>query len=82
MRAARPVFLDLAGRSDLLEAARAWEGRVDVHTARTDDRRAGALLIRPDACIAWATTADGPAGTAGPTLREALSRWFGPPQRT
>jgi hypothetical protein len=79
MRAARPVFLDLAGRTDLLEAARAWEGRVDIHTARTDDRPADALLIRPDACIAWAAAAGEPAGTVVLTLREALFRWFGAP---
>jgi hypothetical protein len=79
MRAARPVFLDLAGRTDLLEAARAWAGRVDIHSARTDERPADALLIRPDACIAWATTDGEPAGTAVPTLREALFRWLGAP---
>ena len=79
MRAARPVFLDLAGRSELLEAARAWEGRVDIHTARTDDRPADALLIRPDAYIAWVATAGEPAGTVVLTLREALFRWFGAP---
>jgi hypothetical protein len=82
MRAARPVFLDLAGRSDLLEAARDWEGRVDLHTARTDDRPADALLIRPDAYIAWAATAGEPADSGVPALREALSRWFGAPLDT
>jgi hypothetical protein len=81
MRAARPVFLDLAGRTDLLEAARAWDGRVAIHTARTDDRPADALLIRPDACMAWAATAGEPAGTAVRTLREALFRWLGAPLR-
>jgi 2-polyprenyl-6-methoxyphenol hydroxylase-like FAD-dependent oxidoreductase len=77
MRAARPVFLDLAGRSDLLDAARPWEGRVDILAARTDDRRAAALLIRPDAYIAWATAPGEAAGTVVPALQEALSRWFG-----
>jgi hypothetical protein len=82
MRAARPVFLDLAGRGDLLEAARTWENRVDIHTARTDDRPADALLIRPDAYIAWAATAGEPADTGVPALREALFRWFGAPLDT
>jgi hypothetical protein len=82
MRAARPVFLDLAGRTDLLEAARTWKGRVDLHTARTDDRPADALLIRPDAYIAWAATAGEPADADVPALREALSRWFGAPLDT
>ena len=82
MRAARPVVLDLAGRTDLREAARDWEGRVDLHTARTDDRPADALLIRPDAYIAWAATAGEPADADVPALQEALSRWFGEPLDT
>ena len=82
MRAARPVFLDLAGRTDLLQAARTWEDRVDIHTARTEDRPADALLIRPDAYIAWAATAGEPADTVVPALGEALFRWFGAPLDT
>ena len=42
--------------------------------AETDDRPADAILIRPDAYIAWAGGSDDPAG-----LREALSGWFGTP---
>ncbi|MGW0063062.1 FAD-dependent monooxygenase [Streptosporangium sandarakinum] len=76
---ARPVLLDLAGRPDLRETARDWERRVDVHTAKTDDRPADVLLIRPDAHIAWAAAVDEPAETAAPALREALSGWFGMP---
>ncbi|HEY3709446.1 MAG TPA: FAD-dependent monooxygenase [Amycolatopsis sp.] len=76
---ARPVLLDLAGRPEILEAARGWQHRVDVRTAKADDRPADALLIRPDAHIAWAATLDEP---AGPSLREALSRWFGAPEET
>jgi 2-polyprenyl-6-methoxyphenol hydroxylase-like FAD-dependent oxidoreductase len=82
MRAARPVYLDLVGRTGLLEAARTWEGRVDIRTARTDDRPADALLIRPDAYIAWAATAGEPADAAVPALREALLCWFGAPLDT
>nr|BFE62553.1 FAD-dependent monooxygenase [Dactylosporangium thailandense] len=74
---ARPILLDLADRSDLREAARDWGQRVDVHTAKTDQRPADALLVRPDACIAWAAPIDEPADTAVPALREALSTWFG-----
>ena len=51
----------------------------DIHTAETDDRPADALLIRPDAHIAWAATIDEPTDTAAPALREALSGWFGSP---
>ena len=79
MHAARPVFLDLADRPDLREIARDWQHRVDIHTAATDDRPADALLIRPDAHIAWAATIDEPTDTAAPALREALSGWFGTP---
>jgi hypothetical protein len=80
MHAARPVLLDLAGRQDLREAARDWRPRIDIHTAHTDHRPADALLIRPDAHIAWAAAIGEPAGTAVPALRGALSRWFGLPR--
>ena len=78
MHTARPVLLDLADRADLREAARDWQHRVDIHTAETDERPADALLIRPDAHIAWAAAIGEPAGTAAPALHEALCRWFGP----
>jgi 2-polyprenyl-6-methoxyphenol hydroxylase-like FAD-dependent oxidoreductase len=79
MHTARPVFLDLAGRPDLHEIVRGWRHRVDIHTATTDDRPVDALLIRPDAHVAWAATVDEPIDTAAPALREALSSWFGAP---
>jgi hypothetical protein len=53
---------------------------VAIHTAETDHRPADALLIRPDAHIAWAAAIGEPAGTAAPGLREALSGWFGAPR--
>ncbi|XVQ15527.1 FAD-dependent monooxygenase [Spirillospora sp. CA-255316] len=79
MHTARPILLDLADRPDLRETARDWQHRVDINTAKTDQRPADALLIRPDAHIAWAATTDEPADTAAPALREALSGWFGAP---
>ncbi|MFF4772568.1 FAD-dependent monooxygenase [Microtetraspora fusca] len=79
MHSARPVLLDLADRPDLRRTARDWRHRVDVHTAKTDHRPADALLIRPDAHIAWAATIDEPTDVAAPALREALSGWFGTP---
>jgi 2-polyprenyl-6-methoxyphenol hydroxylase-like FAD-dependent oxidoreductase len=79
MHAARPVLLDLAGRADLRDVARDWGQRVDVHTAATEHRPADALLIRPDAHIAWAATVDEPSDTAGASLRDALATWFGTP---
>ena len=79
MHAARPVLLDLADRPDLRDAARDWQHRIDIHTAGTDRRPADALLIRPDAHIAWAATTGEPAATAAPALGEALRTWFGAP---
>ena len=77
MHAARPVLLDLADRADLREIAQSWQHRIDIHTAETDGRPADALLIRPDAHIAWAAAVGEPSDTAAPALREALSGWFG-----
>jgi 2-polyprenyl-6-methoxyphenol hydroxylase-like FAD-dependent oxidoreductase len=77
MHGARPVLLDLADRADLRESARDWQPRIDVHTAQSDDRPADALLIRPDAHIAWAASIAESADTAALALREALSTWFG-----
>jgi 2-polyprenyl-6-methoxyphenol hydroxylase-like FAD-dependent oxidoreductase len=82
MHPARPVFLDLVGRPDLRETARPWHHRVDIRTAKTDNPPADALLIRPDACIAWGAAAGQPAGTAVPALQEALGHWFGDPAPT
>ena len=79
MRAARPMFVDLAERADLLEVAGGWHHRVGMHTAETDDRPADALLIRPDGHVAWAASVGEPGATAGPALRTALSDWFGRP---
>ena len=79
MHTSRPVFVDLADRGDLHGTAEDWQPRIDVHTAETDQRPADALLIRPDAHIAWATTVDEPTDTAVPALRQALSGWFGTP---
>ncbi|MFI6043942.1 FAD-dependent monooxygenase [Nocardia sp. NPDC051321] len=77
LHTARPVFLDLAERADLREIAREWADRIDIRQGKTGDRPADAVLIRPDAHIAWAATIDESAETAARTLRAALSRWFG-----
>ena len=82
MHTARPILLDLADRPDLRETAQDWEHRIEIHTAKTGHRPADALLIRPDAHIAWAAATGEPAGTAAPALREALSDWFGTPLNT
>jgi len=80
MRDARPVLLDLAGRTDLRQIAQDWRHRIDIVTASAGDRPADALLIRPDAYIAWAAATGEPAGTAAPALRQALIQWFGTPR--
>lgn len=79
MHAGRPIFLDLADRPDLRNVAQSWRHRIDIHTFKTDDRPADAMLIRPDGHIAWAATIDELALTATPSLRAALLRWFGSP---
>ncbi|WP_165036786.1 FAD-dependent monooxygenase [Candidatus Protofrankia californiensis] len=81
-RTARPILLDLADRPELRAAAQDWQHRIDIHSAKTDQRPADALLIRPDAYIAWAAALDETVDTAGLTLRAALSRWFGTPEMT
>jgi hypothetical protein len=80
MHGARPILIDLADRQDLREIAGGWQHRVDIHTAETDHRPADALLIRPDAHVAWAATIDEPTDTAALSLRGALSGWFGAPE--
>ncbi|WP_328390295.1 FAD-dependent monooxygenase [Nocardia sp. NBC_00416] len=81
MHAARPVFLNLADRPELRAVVREWEGRIDIVSAETEHPTADAVLIRPDAHIAWAVTADEPVETALVTLRDALSSWFGAPSK-
>ncbi|MEC3958705.1 FAD-dependent monooxygenase [Nocardia sp. CDC153] len=77
LHTARPVLLVLADRTDLREIAEPWADRVDIRVATTDDRPSDALLIRPDAHIAWAATVNEPLDTAAPALRDALTTWFG-----
>ncbi|NAS25720.1 NAD(P)-binding protein [Herbidospora sp. NEAU-GS84] len=82
MHSARPVLLDLADRPELRRTSRGWQHRLDVHTAKTEDRPADALLIRPDGHVAWAAGLDETADSATASLREALSAWFGTPSNT
>ena len=77
LHGARPVLLDLADRSELRSIAREWQPRVDIHIARTDHRPADALLIRPDAHIAWAAKVDEPSRSRHRvSLQQALTHWF------
>lgn len=79
LRKGRPVLLDLADHAELRELAGQWGARVDVVCATVDEPPADALLIRPDARIAWAAMLDEPGKTAVPALRDALTTWFGAP---
>ena len=79
LRNGRPVLLALADQADLRELAGHWGDRVAVVSATLHERPADALLILPDARIAWAATLDEPGETALPPLREALTTWFGAP---
>ena len=78
MHTARPVLLDLADRADLRETARDWQRASTSTPPKPITRPADALLIRPDAHIAWAATIDEPP-TPPRSPRGALSRWFGAP---
>ncbi|MFG6195458.1 FAD-dependent monooxygenase [Nonomuraea sp. JJY05] len=71
-RTGRALLLDLGAGPELRALAEPWADRVDVVTAECAEAPADALLIRPDGFVAWST----PAGPA--SLRDALTRWFGP----
>jgi hypothetical protein len=74
---ARGVLLDLADRSDQREAALGWGDRIDIVTAEAADGPADALLLRPDAYVAWAAGAGEPIDGDAAGLRDALATWFG-----
>lgn len=77
MHTARPLLVDLADRAELRELARDRQP-IEIHTGKTDNRPADALLIRPDGYIAWAAEVGEPAESAAAGLEAALSYWFGP----
>jgi 2-polyprenyl-6-methoxyphenol hydroxylase-like FAD-dependent oxidoreductase len=71
----RPVLVDL-GDGRLAELAAGWGARVNVlvTTCSAHPGLAG-LLVRPDGYVAWA------AETGSNGLADALTRWFGVPER-
>jgi 2-polyprenyl-6-methoxyphenol hydroxylase-like FAD-dependent oxidoreductase len=81
LRPGRGVLLDLSGDADagthMFALVRGWTDRVTaVPAQRPADgplADAGALLLRPDGCVAWV-------GAAGTGLLTALDRWFGEPR--
>ena len=76
LRPARGVLLDLTGNGSLAGDGHGWKDRVDIITAHCAVPPAAALLIRPDAYIAWAASASGQDSQG---LRQALATWFGAP---
>jgi 2-polyprenyl-6-methoxyphenol hydroxylase-like FAD-dependent oxidoreductase len=71
---ARPLLLDFTGT--LAVVAGPWRDRVDVVTGKAEGTDATAMLVRPDCCLAWSSTAERPDEGE---LRDALARWFGRP---
>ncbi|GLW98561.1 FAD-dependent monooxygenase [Microtetraspora sp. NBRC 16547] len=74
---ARPLLLDLTTDASLAMELSGWQDRVDAVTARCDDSPAGALLLRPDCYVAWASVSPNPGSRDRAALRAALERWFG-----
>ncbi|MEU3568964.1 FAD-dependent monooxygenase [Kitasatospora sp. NPDC036755] len=74
-RTGRPLLIDLTGGElGLAGAAAGWKDRMDLVTAHAPQPPAGALLLRPDGYVAWATDADRPDDEG---LVRALRTWFG-----
>ncbi|GHF60582.1 FAD-dependent oxidoreductase [Kitasatospora xanthocidica] len=72
-RTGRPLLLDLGGGKHA-DGAAGWRDRVDTVVADCAEPPAGALLLRPDGYVAWASEADDPDPDG---LAEALRTWFG-----
>jgi 2-polyprenyl-6-methoxyphenol hydroxylase-like FAD-dependent oxidoreductase len=79
LREGRAMFLDLADDPDLRALVAQWGGRVDIATATIARAPVAALLIRPEGLIAWAADINSSSTTTLPTLRDALTTWFGAP---
>jgi hypothetical protein len=75
LRDGRGVLVDLSGGAGLAGLEAAVAGHRDRVTVAVADAPGdgGALLVRPDGYVAWASAAPHPAG-----LDEALTTWFGP----
>ncbi|SOB85939.1 FAD-dependent monooxygenase [Streptomyces sp. 1331.2] len=75
-RGGRPLLLDLTGGQDPDHAA-GWTDRVDTVAADCAEPPAGALLLRPDGYVVWASAVGEPDPDG---LRRALRTWFGDPR--
>ncbi len=92
-RTARPLLIDLTDDGAPAEALAPHADHVDVHRARlcrqapdavvaagtvADDAvPVTAMLVRPDAYVAWASSSGRPAATELDALRHAAHHWFG-----
>jgi bifunctional hydroxylase/dehydrase len=74
----RGLLLDLHDSAHARQLAAGWAAQVDTVTATRPDPAAPAasLLVRPDGYLAWLS----PTGATG-GLTDALTRWFGTPDR-
>ncbi|MGW8503730.1 FAD-dependent oxidoreductase [Streptomyces sp. CLCI03] len=77
----RALLLGLADDAELRARAEGYGERVRLVTTACPDRPdLAGLLVRPDGITAWAIDAGGTPET-GAGLGDALSRWFGTPDR-
>lgn len=77
LRDGRGLMLDFAPGAPLRLIAAPWRDRFDYLSADVGDRLGlGAVLVRPDGVVAWASDC----AADGEGLGEAASRWFGYPQ--
>ena len=77
LRLGRGVLLDFEGRASLHRLADHWPDRIDYVFSHAEERLGvGALLVRPDGVVVWASD---PAAGDGDAA-QAMSQWFGKQQ--
>ena len=76
LRNGRGLFLDFDVRGPLQTLASRWSSRIQYVASDVKDRLGlGAVLVRPDGVVAWASEA----GSDDEDVAPAASRWFGEP---
>ncbi|MCZ4124780.1 FAD-dependent monooxygenase [Streptomyces sp. H39-S7] len=77
LRQGKGVALDFSPGRALQDAAKGWAGRIlYAADAARNDLGLGAVLVRPDGVVAWAS---GPAPERD-AFQQAAAQWFGTPQ--
>jgi 2-polyprenyl-6-methoxyphenol hydroxylase-like FAD-dependent oxidoreductase len=78
-RDGRPLLLDLTEGGVVAATLFDIQGQLTVATGRAvgDVAVAGALLVRPDGYVAWASSAGAPDRDQVRELRRVLAQWFG-----